>query len=151
MADDPNLKGLYPFLHGKKQDPVAMNSALIESVRQKAANHHDVVDALPLPNYEGSEQVHELMSRVPALAVENSTFAIRIRRFLHDVTPEFEGLIGQVVQRLPENERFDPRIITVFVMNQNWIFNDLRGPHRISNEEYRQFLLQLMADSQYRH
>jgi D-sedoheptulose 7-phosphate isomerase len=45
MADDPNLKGLYPFLHGKKQDPVAMNSALIESVRQKAANHHDVVDA----------------------------------------------------------------------------------------------------------
>ena len=119
--------------------------------RPEGIRLHDVVDALPLPNYEGSEQVHELMSRVPALAVENSTFAIRIRRFLHDVTPEFEGLIGQVVQRLPENERFDPRIITVFVMNQNWIFNDLRGPHRISNEEYRQFLLQLMADSQYRH
>ena len=45
MADDPNLKGLYPFLHGKKQDPLAMNSALIESVRQKAANHNEVIDS----------------------------------------------------------------------------------------------------------
>ena len=43
--EDPNLKGLYPFLHGKKQDPVSMNSALLESVVQKAANHHDVIDA----------------------------------------------------------------------------------------------------------
>ena len=38
------LEGLYPFLHGKKQDPAALNKALVESVRQKAANHHDVID-----------------------------------------------------------------------------------------------------------
>ena len=44
-VEDPNLKGLYPFLHGKKQDPSSMNSALLESVAQKAANHHDVIDA----------------------------------------------------------------------------------------------------------
>jgi AcrR family transcriptional regulator len=110
----------------------------------------DIVDALPLPNYEGSQQIHELMSRVPGLAVENSTFAIRVRRFLNEVTPTFEKLIAQVVERLPRDEQFDPRIITVFVMNQIWIFNDLRGAHRISNDEYREFVLQLMTDSQYR-
>lgn len=46
MSDNKDkLEGLYPFLHGKKQDPVAMNKALVESVRQKAADHHDVIDA----------------------------------------------------------------------------------------------------------
>ena len=44
LAEDPNLAGLYPFLHGKKQDPLLMNSALLESVSQKAAHHHKVID-----------------------------------------------------------------------------------------------------------
>jgi len=41
MSDD-HLHELYPFLHGKKQDPVAMNVALIESVYQKAQHHKEV-------------------------------------------------------------------------------------------------------------
>jgi D-sedoheptulose 7-phosphate isomerase len=45
LADDPNLAHLYPFLHGKKQDPSSMNSALLESVSQKAAHHHQVTSA----------------------------------------------------------------------------------------------------------
>jgi D-sedoheptulose 7-phosphate isomerase len=45
MSREAHLEGLYPFLHGKKQDPEAMNSALIESVRQKAGHHHEVIDA----------------------------------------------------------------------------------------------------------
>jgi D-sedoheptulose 7-phosphate isomerase len=44
LAEDPNLAGLYPFLHGRKQDPLSMNSALLESVRQKASHHHQVID-----------------------------------------------------------------------------------------------------------
>ena len=44
MSDD-RLQELYPFLHGKKQDPVAMNVALIESVRQKAQHHMEVFGA----------------------------------------------------------------------------------------------------------
>jgi D-sedoheptulose 7-phosphate isomerase len=45
MSREAHLEGLYPFLHGKKQDPEAMNSALVESVRQKASHHHEVIDA----------------------------------------------------------------------------------------------------------
>jgi D-sedoheptulose 7-phosphate isomerase len=44
QGEDPNLAGLYPFLHGKKQDPLSMNSALLESVAQKAAHHHKVIE-----------------------------------------------------------------------------------------------------------
>jgi D-sedoheptulose 7-phosphate isomerase len=36
MSEHPSLKGLYPFLHGARQDPDAMRAALLESVRQKA-------------------------------------------------------------------------------------------------------------------
>ena len=45
MSENKNIAALYPFLHGKKQDPVAMNTALVESVRQKAASHHDMIEA----------------------------------------------------------------------------------------------------------
>ena len=45
LVENPNLEGLYPFLHGRKQDPASMNAALIESVTQKAAHHHEVIDA----------------------------------------------------------------------------------------------------------
>jgi D-sedoheptulose 7-phosphate isomerase len=45
LVENPNLAGLYPFLHGKKQDPLSMNSALLESVAQKAAHHHKVIDS----------------------------------------------------------------------------------------------------------
>ncbi len=42
---DEHLKDLYPFLHGKKQDAGAMNTALVESVRQKAAHNQEVLEA----------------------------------------------------------------------------------------------------------
>jgi D-sedoheptulose 7-phosphate isomerase len=36
LPEHPSLKGLYPFLHGKRQEPEAMRHALLASVRQKA-------------------------------------------------------------------------------------------------------------------
>ena len=44
MADD-ELEALYPFLHGRKQDPQTLNVALAESVRQKAQHHQHVFAA----------------------------------------------------------------------------------------------------------
>ncbi|MGH6822237.1 MAG: D-sedoheptulose-7-phosphate isomerase [Methylocella sp.] len=43
MAHDEGLQVLYPFLHGRKGDAHALNAALVESVRQKAQHHQDVV------------------------------------------------------------------------------------------------------------
>jgi D-sedoheptulose 7-phosphate isomerase len=36
MANEKELSGLYPFLHGKAQDPAKMNAALLHSVAEKA-------------------------------------------------------------------------------------------------------------------
>jgi D-sedoheptulose 7-phosphate isomerase len=39
------LQSLYPFLHGRKQDPRAMNAALLQAVDEKIVHHRDVIDA----------------------------------------------------------------------------------------------------------
>jgi len=44
MVGERPLEGLYPFLHGAKQDAAGMNAALLESVRQKAGDHLDVFE-----------------------------------------------------------------------------------------------------------
>jgi D-sedoheptulose 7-phosphate isomerase len=41
--DRETLKSLYPFLHGRKQEPSAMNAALIEAVADKVGHHRDVI------------------------------------------------------------------------------------------------------------
>lgn len=38
------LKSLYPFLHGKKQDPRALNAALGEALAEKITHHRGVID-----------------------------------------------------------------------------------------------------------
>lgn len=39
-----HLQSLYPFLHNKKQDPAALNDALVVSVKQKMDQHRSVID-----------------------------------------------------------------------------------------------------------
>ena len=46
MPDNKSkLEGLYPFLHGKKQDPDLLNKALANSVSQKISNHMEVMNS----------------------------------------------------------------------------------------------------------
>jgi D-sedoheptulose 7-phosphate isomerase len=44
MSTEDHLQGLYPFLHGRRQDPQALRVALVDSVRQKAAHDREVLD-----------------------------------------------------------------------------------------------------------
>jgi D-sedoheptulose 7-phosphate isomerase len=41
MSNEDDLKGLYPFLHGKRQDPAAVDEALLHSVAEKARDSRD--------------------------------------------------------------------------------------------------------------
>jgi D-sedoheptulose 7-phosphate isomerase len=58
------LEGLYPFLHGKKQDPLALNAALIESVRQKAEHHQDVFNAFFKKNQQAIADIAAMIADV---------------------------------------------------------------------------------------
>ena len=41
MSSENELKGLYPFLHGKRQDAAALDTALLHSVEEKARESRD--------------------------------------------------------------------------------------------------------------
>jgi D-sedoheptulose 7-phosphate isomerase len=62
MANNPELTSLYPFLHGKPQDPAALDAALIHSVAEKAKDSRDT-NALFF-----GEQARVLVSAARALA-----------------------------------------------------------------------------------
>ncbi len=44
MSNEDDLMGLYPFLHCKRQDPAAIDEALLDSVAEKARNSRETND-----------------------------------------------------------------------------------------------------------
>jgi len=64
MSNEEHLAGLYPFLHGKKQDAAAMNEALLESVRQKAADHVSVFETYFNNNQESIVRAAEVIAKM---------------------------------------------------------------------------------------
>lgn len=107
----------------------------------------DVLDALPFPDYPNSEALRSVIARVPALAHENSVFRRKIEAIVEEQYPLLEEGVIAIVDRLPPPERFDYRIITTLVLHQNWTLNDLRGPYRVTNAEYRDFMRRLLISS----
>jgi hypothetical protein len=88
------------------------------------------------------------MARVPALASENDIFRRRIQAIIERQLPRFQDAVQRFIARLPHDQQFDYRIITILLLNQSWVFNDLRGTQRVGNDEYREFLRQLLTTSQ---
>lgn len=66
MASDDRetLKSLYPFLHGRKQVPAAMNAALLEAVEEKVGRHRDVVSAFFATNSQAVIDAAGAIARV---------------------------------------------------------------------------------------
>ena len=44
-SEDPNIRDLYPFLHGKPQDPASLEKGLLDSTLGKVASHQKVISA----------------------------------------------------------------------------------------------------------
>jgi AcrR family transcriptional regulator len=108
--------------------------------REVPATVDDIIDALPMPDNPGSRELTSLMARVPALAMENEIFRQRIKSIVEEQLPLFEQAIRTMVSRLPSEHQFDPRLITILLLNQSWVYNELRGSRRVRNEEYQEFL-----------
>jgi D-sedoheptulose 7-phosphate isomerase len=66
MASDhgDTLQSLYPFLHGRKQAPEAMNAALIQAVDEKANRHGEVVNAFFAKNSQAVIDAAGAIARV---------------------------------------------------------------------------------------
>lgn len=53
-------------------------------------------------------------------------------------------LSTEIVGRFPASDRFDFRLFTHFIFNQNWAQNDLLGDDGVTNESYDDFLRHLL-------
>lgn len=62
------LQGLYPFLHNKPQDAVALDSALLESVTQKFDHHQRVIDSFVKDN---SRQIVDIANTIAKVYLGN--------------------------------------------------------------------------------
>lgn len=61
---DTRLESLYPFLHGKKQEPVSQNAALVESVRQKAVHHIEAFESFFAKNGQAVVEAAKTIAEV---------------------------------------------------------------------------------------
>lgn len=107
----------------------------------------DIVDATPLMRYEGSDVIRHRMQRIYVAAVENLALRLAVREVASQLIPEFESIITAISERFPEGHRFDPRIFTIYVLRHNAIIDDILGDDGLSNDDYREFLRDLLLDS----
>ncbi|MFT7526293.1 MAG: D-sedoheptulose 7-phosphate isomerase [Arenicella sp.] len=59
-----HLKELYPFLHSKKQDPVSMNKALLDSITHKYDHHLSVIESFVSNNSQAIIDVAHTIAKV---------------------------------------------------------------------------------------
>lgn len=107
----------------------------------------DVVDAIPPLRYDGSENARHRSQRIVATAMDNTALRIAMREITLELAPRLRELVDQVVERFPEGQRFDPRIILIYLTRHNALVDEILDEDGMSNEEYRSFLRQLLVDS----
>lgn len=107
----------------------------------------DVLTVTPLPRYADSETTHLRNQRTFVAAAENIALRIGVREVLHEGARELAAMMELVVDRMPMEEQFDPRIYTQLIARRNGLIDDLLEDGAISNEEYLDFLRRLLTDS----
>lgn len=107
----------------------------------------DVLSVTPLPRFAESELVHLRNQRTFVAAAENTALRMGVREALHDGAKQLAEMMEAVVDRMPIDEQFDPRIYTQLIARRNGLIDDLLDDNAISNDEYTDFLRRLLTDS----
>jgi AcrR family transcriptional regulator len=100
----------------------------------------DVVAIVPKPHFPGSEKRNTLRAELYAASAHNPVLREQLERHMRRYRARLEELSTQIVGRLPADQRFDFRLFTHFIFNQNWVQNDLLGDAGITNRSYDEFL-----------
>lgn len=107
----------------------------------------DVLTVTPLPRYTDSETTHLRNQRTFVAAAENTALRMGVREALNDGAKQLAEMMETVVDRMPVDEQFDPRIYTQLIARRNGLIDDLLEDNAISNDEYLDFLRRLLTDS----
>ncbi len=100
----------------------------------------DVVAIVPKPHFPGSERRNTLRAELFAASAHNPVLREQLQRHMCRYRARLGELSSAIVGRLPEGVRFDFRLFTHFIFNQNWVQNDLLGDEGVTNESYERFL-----------
>jgi len=126
---------------------IALGLAVTGSLLDRPAPIHldDVLAVVPPPNFPGAEEQHRFVHRILVVASENEGLRRRVVAILHRWQEEMDVLVEEIIGRMPPEERFDGRIFTVFVAHHGWLTNDLLGERGLTNDEYYDFLRNLLT------
>lgn len=105
----------------------------------------DILAVAPPPDFPGAEEQHRFVHRILVVASENEGLRRRVVAILHRWQEEMDVLVEEIIGRMPPEERFDGRIFTVFVAHHGWLTNDLLGDRKLTNEQYFDFLRNLLT------
>ena len=101
----------------------------------------DIVDILPLPSKVAAREESLLRSQILAVASVNKALRDRLAEIAQAVWPRWVEACDIVDRRLAPGESFDRRVVFVVLMNSNLFYNSLLDDNGISDEEYRQFMI----------
>lgn len=104
----------------------------------------DVVAIVPKPHFPGSEKRNTLRAELFAASAHNPVLREQLQRHMRRYRARLGELSNAIVGRLPASDRFDFRLFTHFIFNQNWVQNDLLGDDGVTNESYDDFLRHLL-------
>jgi AcrR family transcriptional regulator len=104
----------------------------------------DIVKALPSPTDEALQANSEIRIQILAVSVNNEELRDRLRLISQQQVVKWERSIEVVLERLPVAERFDPRIFTMNLVMQMAYYRKLLGSAGFSEEEYREYLRDLL-------
>lgn len=102
----------------------------------------------PKPHADDFKRARELRLQVLATAVQNDALRARISETTTESHLWMKGIIARCRQKLPEADRqFDERIFTVLLFNTMFVFTDLVPNASPDDDEYAQFLVNLIRAS----
>ena len=107
----------------------------------------DVLDATPPLRYPGSALVHYRRQRTYVAATENDRLREIVREIASRRLPEFAAAVEEMVERLPEEQRFDPRVYSVFAIRHNFLVDDVLGEQGLTSEQFHAFLRRMMVNT----
>ena len=107
----------------------------------------DLVAAVPLTQYDGPAPRRHRLQRIYVAAMENTALQLAVQKVASERLPELDRLFAQISQRLPEDQRFDPEILSIFVLRHNPTIDDILGSDGLTEDEFRDFLRSLLLAS----
>lgn len=129
----------------EEQLDAALDAVLASLGSRGPLTRDDIVKALPSPTDEVVQASSEIRIQILAVSVNNEELSERLRMISQAQLAKWERSIDDVLERMPMNERFDPRIFTMNLVMQMAYYRKLLGPVGFSEAEYREYLRDLMA------